>query len=281
MNNNPTPHHSNDNEIDLKDLLKKIIDVLSRGTKTIILSVLLGAILGLAYFFNSSITYKSNMILSSEVLVLANVQGLLDPFNSLLEEGNFSLLSERLGIDEEMVAKIKEIEIKSVFEKETDNKEPVNYFEVTVTVTDNNILPQLQESIVRFLQDNAFVQKRVALKEDGLKTLIDRIDKEIAQIDSVKEKIGQSVPLSATSPNVVLMEPSNLYEQALKMAEKQQEYKMRLALIESFQVVQGFTPYEKPSSPSWILCLVAGLGGGLIIGFTLLFFKEMDRYVRS
>ena len=281
MDNNTTPYHSNDNEIDLKDLLKNIIRALERGTKTIIFSVLLGAILGLAYFFNSSITYKSNMILSSEVLVLANVQALLDPFNSLLEEANFSLLSERLGIDEEMAAKIKEIEIKSVFEKETDNKEPVSYFEVTVTVVDNNILPQLQESIVRFLQNNAFVQKRVALKEDRLKTLIERIDKEIAQIDSVKEKIGQSVPLSATSPNVVLMEPSNLYEQALKMAEKQQEYKMQLALIESFQVVQGFTPYEKPSSPSWKICLVAGLGGGLIIGFAVLFFRELDRYVRS
>lgn len=279
MNTDSSP--VNDDEIDLKDLLKKIIDVLSRGTKTIILSILLGAILGLAYFFNSSITYKSNMILSSEVLVLANVQGLLDPFNSLLEEGNFSLLSERLGIDEEMAAKIKEIEIKSVFEKETDNKEPVSYFEVTVTVVDNNILPQLQESIVRFLQNNEFVQKRVALKEDGLKTLIERIDMEMTQIDSVKANIGGSVALNATSPNVVLMEPSNLYEQALKMAEKQQEYKMQLALIESFQVVQGFTPYEKPSSPSWIICLVAGLGGGLIIGFAVLFFRELDRYVRS
>lgn len=281
MNNNPTPHHSNDNEIDLKDLLKKIIDVLSRGTKTIILSVLLGAILGLAYFFNSSITYKSNMILSSEVLVLANVQGLLDPFNSLLGEGNFSLLSERLGVDEGIAAKIKEIEVKSTFEKESDNKELVNYFEVTATVTDNDILPQLQEGIVNFLQNNEFVQKRVTLKEEGLKTLIARINKEIAQIDSVKQKIGQSVPLSATSSNVVLMEPSNLYEQALKMVEKQQEYTAKLALIDSFQVVQGFTPYAKPSSPSWIICLVTGLAGGLIIGFAILFFREMDRYVRS
>src|SRR5690606_11010854 len=239
MNINLTPQ-SNDDEIDLKDLLKKIINILSRGTKTIILSILLGAILGLAYFFNSKTTYESNMILSSEVLVLANVKALLDPFEPLIEEGNLAVLAERLGVDEGIAAKIKEIEVKSTFEKESDNKEKMNYFEVTATVTDNDILPQLQEGIVNFLQNNEFVQKRVALKEDGLKTLIDRIDKEIAQIDSVKTKIGQSVPLSATSPNVVLMEPSNLYEQALKMAEKQQLYKTQLALIESFQVVQGF-----------------------------------------
>lgn len=268
-------------EIDLKDLLKKIVDVLSKGTKTIILSVVLGAVLGLTYFFNINTKYQSKLVLSSEVLVLANVQALLSPFEPLIEERNFALLAERLGVDEETAAKIKEIEVKSTFEKESDNKELVNYFEVTATVTDNDILPQLQEGIVNFLQNNEFVQKRVALKEDGLKTLIDRIDKEIAQIDSVKTKIGQSVPLSATSPNVVLMEPSNLYEQALKMAEKQQLYKTQLALIESFQVVQGFTPYEKPSSPSWIICLVTGLAGGLIIGFAILFFKEMDRYVRS
>lgn len=282
MNYSPNPPQLNNNdEIDLKVLLKKIIDVLSKGTKTIILSILLGAILGLAYFFNSKTTYESSMILSSEVLVLANVQALLDPFEPLIKERNISALAERLGVDKETAAKIKSIAVKSIFEKESDNKEPVNYFEVTATVTDNDILPQLQEGIVNFLQNNEFVQKRVALKEDGLKTLIDRIDKEIAQIDSVKTKIGQSVPLSATSPNVVLMEPSNLYEQALKMAEKQQLYKTQLALIESFQVVQGFTPYEKPSSPSWIICLVTGLAGGLIIGFAILFFKEMDRYVRS
>src|SRR5690606_23236158 len=170
MNTNQTPPYNND-EIDLKDLLKKIIDILARGTKTIILSVLLGAILGLSYFFNSSITYKSNMILSSEVLVLANVKALLDPFEPLIEEGNLAVLAERLGVDEGIAAKIKEIEVKSTFEKESDNKELVNYFEVTATVTDNDILPQLQEGIVNFLQSNAFVQKRVALKEEGLKTL--------------------------------------------------------------------------------------------------------------
>lgn len=280
MHSDSSPIH-NDDEIDLKDLLKKIADILTRGTKTIILAVLLGAILGLAYFFNSKTTYESNMILSSEVLVLANVKALLDPFEPLIEEGNLAVLAERLGVDEGIAAKIKEIEVKSTFEKESDNKELVNYFEVTATVTDNDILPQLQEGIVNFLQNNEFVQKRVTLKEEGLKTLIARINKEIAQIDSVKQKIGQSVPLSATSSNVVLMEPSNLYEQALKMVEKQQEYTAKLALIDSFQVVQGFTPYAKPSSPSWIICLVTGLAGGLIIGFAILFFKEMDRYVRS
>lgn len=268
-------------EIDLKELLKKIVDVLTRGTKTIVLSILLGAILGLAYFFSIKTTYQSKLVLSSELLVLANVQALLDPFKSLIEEGNLSVLAGRLGVDKETAAKIRKIEVKSIFEKESDNKEKVSYFEVTATVTDNSILPQLQEGIVHFLQNNEFVQKRAAIKEEGLKTLIERIDKEIAQIDSVKRKIGESVALSATSPNVVLMEPSNLYEQALLMAEKQQEYRMQLALVESFQVVQGFTPFSRPSSPSWILCLVTGLGGGLIIGFAILFFKEMDRYVRS
>lgn len=278
---NTSPSQVNDDEIDLKDLLKKIINVLSRGTKTIILSILLGAVLGLAYFFNSGISYKSSIVLSSEVLVLANVQALLGSFNPLLEEGNLPLLSERLGIKEEMAAKIKNIEVNSIFEKESDNKGTVNYFEVTVTVADNDILPLLQEGIVRYLQNNEFVQKRVTLKEEGLKTLIARIDKEIAQIDSMKTKIGGGIALNATSPNVVLMEPSNLYEQALLMAEKQQQYKMQLALVESFQVVQGFTPSSKPSSPSWKICLVAGLGGGLIIGFAILFFRELDRYVRS
>ena len=282
MSQNSTAPHYNDDEIDLKDLLKKIVHALERGLKIILLSVLLGAILGVAYYLRGNVTYQSSMVLRSNILVLPNIEVIIDPIKQLLDEGNKKLLSQNLNLDEDALDALTGLEVESVFEKESDNKEEeASYFEITATVSDNAILPALQKGIIAYLQNNDFVKRRVAIKEESLKTLIEKVDNELKEIELLKKRVEDGSVLTAGGSNVVLMEPSNLYQQSLAMAEKKQKYVEELALVESIQVVKDFTPFSKPSSPSWVLCLVVGLAGGLIIGFALLFFKELGRYVRS
>ena len=282
MNQNSTAPHYNDDEIDLKDLLKRTINVLERGVKIIFLSILLGAILGVGYFLNSKETFQSSLVLRSNILVLANIKSLLNPIEQLLDEGNSGLLAQTLMLDENAVESLNSLEVESVFEKESDNKEEeASYFEITATVADNAILPALQKGIIAYLQNNDFVKRRVAIKEESLKALIKQVDNELKEIELLKKRVEDGSVLTSGSSNVVLMEPSNLYQQSLMMAEKKQTYVEELALVESIQVVKDFTPFSKPSSPSWVLCLVVGLAGGLIIGFAVLFFKELSRYVKS
>lgn len=278
MNNNPTPPQPNDDEIDLKDLLKTIIRALERGTKTVILSVLLGGVLGMAYFFYTSITYSSSMVISSDILVLANIQALFEPFGELIEENDTIAIAERLRIDNLAAAKIKKLKVEGVFDGEN-----TGYCEIITTVTDNSILSQLQEGILTFLENNEFVKRRVAIREDKFNTLIDKINKDIEGVDSLKTKVQGSSLFGSSSlgSNVLMMEPANLFRVSMEMAERKQDLLGQLALNDSIELFRGFTPSAKPSSPSWIVCLVTGLAGGLIIGFAILFFKEMDRYVRT
>lgn len=281
MNENRNVPDYNDDEIDLKDLLKKIIGVFERGTKIILLSVLVGAILGLSYFFYSSIKYQSNLILSSDILELEHVQALFNPIESLLSEGNLELLAREFKIDEDVANQLKAIEVENIIEREADNEEELNYFKIAATVSNNEVLPELQQGIIKYLENNEFVKKRVELNREKFRILIQKVDNELKEIDLLKRRIEEGAILSSGGSNVVLMEPSNLYEQSLLMNEKKQSYIERLALIQSFEVVKKFTPFNEPFSPSWILCLVVGLAGGLIIGFAILFFKEIDSYVRS
>lgn len=282
MNQNSAAPHYNDDEIDLKDLLKKIINVLERGLKIIFLSILLGAILGAGYFLYAKETFRSSMVLRSDILVLANIKSLISPLEQLLEEGNSELLAQNLILDENAVELLNKLEVESVFEKEADNKEEeASYFEVTATVSANSILPALQKGIIAYLQNNDFVKRRVAIKEEGLKALIKQVDNELKEIELLKKRVEDGSVLTSGGSNVVLMEPSNLYQQSLLMAEKKQEFVEELALVESIQVVKDFTPFNQPSSPSWVLCLVVGLAGGLIIGFAVLFLRELGRYVKS
>jgi len=272
-----SPQFNND-EIDLKDLLKKIIRALERGTKTVILSVVLGAVLGLAYFFYSTTKYSSSMVISSDILVLSNIQALFEPFEDLIEDGDTLVLAERLNVDPADAAKLKKLEVEEVFDGENPS-----YCEIIATVTDNSVLPQLQDGILAFLENNEFVKRRVAIREAKYNVLIDKIDKDIRGIDSLKTRVqGNSLFGSSSSgSNILMMEPANLFRVSLEMAEKRQDLLGQLDLNESIELFRGFTPSSKPSSPSWIICLVTGLAGGLIIGFAILFFKEMDRYVRS
>lgn len=281
MNENSPVHHYQDDEIDLKDLLKKVIKVLERGTKAIFLSVLLGAVLGLGYFLNSGVSYQSSLVLSSDILKLANIEALFTPLELLLDEGNTALVSQKLHIEEELAEKLIALEVKSVFENETLNQEPISYFEITAMVSDNAILPELQQGLIEYLTNNDYVKRRVALDKEKLKVLIENVDNEIKEIELLKNRIESGSVLNSGSSNVVLMEPSNLYQQSMMMFEKKQAFIKELALVESIEVVKEFTPFSKPSSPSWILCLVMGFAGGLILGFAILFFREMDRYVRS
>lgn len=279
--NNPTAPPQYDDEIDLKDLLKKIIRTLERGTKTILISVVLGAILGMGYFFKGKETFESSMVLSSNILVLANIQALFTPLELLLEEENYEVLAQKLGIEEEAVNSLVALEVESVFENEDDNEARTSYFEITATVTNNAVLPEIQQGIVNYLKNNDYIQKRVTIKTQRLDALIEKVNIELQEIDSLKNRLESGAILNSGGSNVVLMEPTNIYQQALLMEEKKQSYKEQLAFVESIQLIKEFTPFANPSSPSWILCLVVGLAGGLIIGFAILFFQEMDRYVRS
>ena len=281
MNENTNPSHYNDDEIDLKDLLKKIIGALERGTKIIFLSVLLGAILGLGYFFRSPVTFQSSLVLSSNILKIENIQALFNPIGLLLDEGNLELLGQEFQVNDSIATGLQGIEVASIFEKESENEEEVSYFEITATVRDSQILPELQKGIIHYLENNEFVKKRVELNQNKFETLIKQVDNELKEIDLLKKRIEEGGILSSGGSNVVLMEPSNLFEQSLLMMEKKQKYIESLALVQSIDVVKGFTPFNDPSSPSWTLCLVVGLAGGLIIGFAVIFFKEMDRYVRG
>src|SRR5690606_23962133 len=86
MNQNSTPPHHLDDEIDLKDLLKRTINVLERGSKVIFISIVLGAISGIGYFLNYKETFQSSLVLRSDILVLANIKSLISPLEQLLEE---------------------------------------------------------------------------------------------------------------------------------------------------------------------------------------------------
>lgn len=280
MNTNPTsPHY--DDEIDLKVLLKKAMNVLDRGTKMILCCVLIGGILGIAYFLIGKTTYQSRMVITSDILVMSNIRTLFDPFELLIEERDTTAIAQKLQIEDSVAAKIKAIEVISFATKENENP---NYFGIDATVTDNTILPVLQEAIINYLENNEYVKRRVKIRKNRLNALINKIDDEIEGIDSLKQHLQfGSILNSSTSggANVFMMEPSNLYRLSLDLVSKKQDHLGQLELNESFQLIDGFTPFTKPSNPSWIVCLVFGFAGGLVLGFVALFIKEMRSYVRS
>src|SRR5690606_28567983 len=87
-------------EIDIKELLKNVIKVLERGTKIILIAVVIGAIVGIIYSFKIGKTFESSMVLRSDILVLENVEALFDPLILLMDEDNTATLGERLLLDD-------------------------------------------------------------------------------------------------------------------------------------------------------------------------------------
>src|SRR5690606_20080337 len=115
------------------------------------------------------VSFQSSLVLSSNILKLANIETLFEPIKTLLSEGNTELVSQKLKIDENVVKKLLALEVNSIFENEALNQEPISYFEVTAKVSDNAILQDLQYGIIMYLTTNDYLKKRVALNKDKLK----------------------------------------------------------------------------------------------------------------
>jgi len=139
---------------------------------------------------------------------------------------------------------------------------------VTVRVFSNTILPDLQDGIVRYIGQNDFAKVRTEEKRRFYNELIAKVDEEIQKLEGVKQKISDGAYRS--SNGVVMMNPSDPYTETVALFRDKLAYEELLRLVNSVQVVEGFSALNRHVSPKLSLLLPAGLLAGLILAFLIL-----------
>ncbi len=269
-------------EIDLGELLLKLFKIVNRNKLILIIFTALGMAGGITRYYLKVPVYESSMMLRSDILTEAYSETLTDNLKRLIEERNDALLSEKLSITAEEASHLVDIKVESVEEANTPVGAVKNIiFLISVEITDNGILENLQAGIVNFLENNEFVKKRIDLRRKRFEALVSQVNKEIKEIDSLKKRMNEGIIYNQQGANLVVLDPSNVYEKALSLFKEELTYQENLELIDSIQLIEGFTAFKNPIAPRLSISGGSGLMVGLFLALIIVFTRETISYLKS
>ncbi len=269
-------------EIDLVELAVRIYRFFQRHFWLFVFCTAAGVGVGAGLYSVVPDIYISKMVIQSDILTESYSDRITESIDNLVGEKNYSLLSQRLGLTAAQAEKLRGIEIESIKETKEQGKEE-SIFIVTAEVLDKSIIATLQDGIINYLRNNEFVKIRVQQRIDYYEKLIESIGEEIKSLDTLKQKLLAGKPIySKSGGDMMLIDPTNIYNQIINLKRQQLEYRNSLQLANSIQLVEGFTIYEKPAEPKLSIAMAAGffIGfmGALLVVFMRWLFKTAETF---
>jgi hypothetical protein len=268
-----------DDEIDLLELFAKVIFLVRSNIKIIVVAFIVGTLLGLGYYQWVPKVYESKMILLSDILTSSYSERITESLNRLITEQNTTILSERLKMSEADASKIAKIEIESVKQELTKDEKENEIFIVTVKVLNKEILPKLQENIIEYLRNNEFVKIRVENRKKYTSQVIAKIDEQLEGLEELKSKITKGQFVLGGKENLVLLDPTTVHAKILELSKERTTLQNSLLTINSIQLVEGFTVFEKPVSPKLSYSAAGGASLGLLFVAFVIAFKVIRKMI--
>ncbi len=274
-----TPKTSSD-EIDLMELFLKLVRVAKKNFTLILSFFIAGTLLGSVYGMFGTKVYESKMMVTSDILTDAYNDKLGENLNDLLKENNLTLISEKLSLSKEESENLVAIKIESAQkEKPSQKEDEKRWFLITAKVLNQEVLNKLETGIANYLENNEFVKVRIEQKKNFNRELIKKIEKEILTLENFKNKIYEGNFFENNKGNV-MFDPTVVNVRIIELNKEKLKYQNDLEIINSIQIVQGFTKFNKPVSPNKAISLAAGATLGLFFVGMLIAFKSIRKVVR-
>ncbi|CAN5281890.1 hypothetical protein BH09BAC3_BH09BAC3_22130 [soil metagenome] len=273
-------------EIDLQELLLKFVLLVKRNFILIVAFFFLGSLLGFMHSFLSTKVYASKMMLSSNLLTESYVDRLGENFNAIIEDNNYGMLSERLGLSIAEASGIKSLDIQGILKEKpienytlADKGTRRTYFlAISASVVNTDILHKLQNGIINYLESNEFVRTNEEQNKIFLNGMIKKLDEEIVALDDFKKKIYEG---TAENKGAVILDLGQINAVLVNLYEKKSRFQSELVLSKSIQIVEGFTAFRKPVRPRFGLSLAAGGSIGLLFVALMIAFKSIRALLKE
>jgi hypothetical protein len=208
------------------------------------------------------------------------------PFIAEDEILGLELLKEQLrnageGIDDGLVNQV-------VARIEIENR---HSFEITIRTLTPTVITNLQESLVNYFRSNEFIKRRIEITRTNLEAKKVKLETELKNFDSLKLVIYANYKSMAEqsrggSNNVILSEraltnPVEVYNRDLSLYDDLQSVNRALYLRQDFEVVDGFTEFSEPASPSAAKVALISLLLGIVIGYLDVAVRSFNTYLAN
>ena len=270
-------HSQNKNdEIDVTDLVVNSVNSFKKNFWMIVVFVGLGIATGVAYYVMSTKVYESKMIISSKILTESYCQTLFSNANRYIVEGNVQMAAKQLHISESTASKIVSLEVTALTKVQSADSKESERFLITAEVLDRAILAELQKGIITYLESNDFAKIRVEQNKAYYKQMIATVEKEIADMEDFKTRIFKGDFFQNAKGNV-MFDPTAVNTKILELTEKKITYQNSLEIVNSVELIDGFTQFQKQARPKLSLSVTGGLVGGLVLVGAILLVRFLNR----
>lgn len=268
---------TNEQTIDLFKALTALVSLIFKHIRLIVLTFGLFIGASLLYFYTATRVYESKMILQSDILSESYSQKLAENLNNHIQSKDYNFLASRLNLSADQAHKLREFKLISALTPMSQqmNEREKTIVVISVRVTDNAILPKLQEGIIHYLSDNDYIRKRVTAKRQQYAMLLASVNKEIQRLDTLKNKISKGEFPGFKSSSTSVLDFAGLYTDAIKLYESRFNASMGLELVESIQVIEDLSPYDKPVWPKGSIIVAGALMLALIFSVVFIFLKSL------
>jgi hypothetical protein len=271
---------SDSDEIDLGELLARIVIGIKNNLSLILGAFIAGTIIGLVYYQFVPKVYESRMLINSDILTESHSKTMASELSKLMDEENLTSLSSKLRLSNNQSSSLTEIEIKSTIEKTENVKEQEKiYLTIICRSEDNTVWPALQSGLVAFFESNDYVRIRVEQRKKYLTQIIEKVDKELIDLIDLKARISNGEITQAHKDNLVLFDPTTVNTKILDLNKEKINLQNSLETVNSIQLMEGFTVFEKPVSPKLSISLAAGSSLGLFFVVLMLAIKSLQKIV--
>jgi hypothetical protein len=205
------------------------------------------------------------LLLHSAMLTNTEQINIIENWNALLKDGEYTALAARLNCTPAMLKKVVKITAAEIQKLYIPNNP--NGFMVTVIVKDNAVLGSLADGIIYGLEHSDYIKARLVSRKATLAALIGKVTIEIAKLDSTKRYIGSAINGNSGHSSSFIIDVSSVTSQMIALNEKLLGYQDELRFSNAVQVLHGFERFEKPVSPKKFKLLVLGCVGGVALGY--------------
>jgi hypothetical protein len=262
------------NEIDVVNLLKDLIQKIKVNRKRTFLIFSLPILASLAFYFLWPKQYELILVGSSKYIrseALTEIGGAL---NIAAREKNANLLASTLKIETSLAKNIIKIKLNSIrpdILAQSTAPQKESYFQLVITVSSSNQKDLLQAAFMNYLENNPNVVERKRLSQQMDKKMIEKISFEITNLEEFRKQLLAG---KYSDPKFIMMDPSKINQTIVDLNYQVAQLESNIESKTEFSLIQGFITPEKPSFPQLGITILTGVMIGLSLAFCFVLISD-------
>ncbi len=267
-------------EISIPAIIQGIFKLVKRYSKILLVGNLIILALGLGWRFSKNKSFEGTSIVKSNFIEYHFIEKMVAPLNRHMDEQHPELLAKSLGIDPSMAMKFGSVSTSSLIDEEYVEKRKFKdetdlgeyeldvVFELSVTSSEPDLLPELKDAVLNYLANQEYIKRRKEFYSKERLEINKFLEKDLLTMDSIKRGLAQlTQPNSGTQPGIFIQDLGDFYLGGTLVYEEYIKNKYFNQFNKAFEEVSGIEIYGKYVYPRWTYVLLIIMG--FMIGFSV------------